>query len=115
MKKLIALLLFIPTICFAQAYSPVGSMGIPTVSSCGVAGASVDGTDQSGVITLGTVLVSSCILNFSHTLEDTPNCILTSNSVTSIAVLTARTTASVTIGLTVSLPGGKVYYFCPMK
>lgn len=113
-----ALLLILATwLSFAQAtlYSPVGSDGTPgTPTSCGTS-PSVSGTDMAGTITVGTGVVTACTLPFSSTLAVAPKCQVTSNSLTVTASITSISTSSLVIGLSATLPGGLITYFCPIK
>jgi hypothetical protein len=115
MRLLLTVLLLLPLLGNAAIYSPSGSDGTPTVNTCGTASFSVTGTDQAGVITLGTVAVTACTLAFSTTLPAAPACVVSSNSSTSFAFITSTSTSIMVLGLSVSLPGGKVNYFCPIR
>lgn len=111
---LIFLSLLVCCLPFANAatYSPVGSNGTPTTTSCGTGNGSVVGTDAAGVITLGTVAVTACTLSFSATLSYTPVCTAVTGSAASVAFITSVSTSALVLGLTVTLPGGTVYYNC---
>jgi hypothetical protein len=115
MRLLITALLLLPLLCSAAMYESSGSDGTPNVTTCGSGSPSVSGTDQSGVITLGTVAVTACTLNFSTTLSAAPACIVVTGSSLSVAFITSTSTSQMVLGLTVSLPSGKVYYFCPIR
>jgi hypothetical protein len=108
----VAILIF-AGLCNAATYSLVGSTGVPNVTACG-AGPSVSGTDQAGVITTGTGLVTACTLNFSAPMSATPFCIVTSNSTSVNVGITSVNTAAMVLGMSVTLPGGKIYYVCVM-
>lgn len=111
-KFLLALLIVCSTLAEAATYSPVGSNGTPTTASCGTGNGSVVGTDAAGVITLGTVAVTACTLNFSATLSAAPVCTAVTGSAASVAFITSVSTSALVLGLTVTLPGGTVYYHC---
>ena len=98
----------------AQHYSPVGSIGSPSLGACGVS-PSVTGTDAAGIITIGTGIVTSCVLNFSTTLSATPSCIVITDSLAVTASIAAVTMSALTMGLSASLPGGKLHYHCFIK
>lgn len=99
----------------AALYMPVGSDGTPgTPTSCGTS-PSVTGTDMAGTITLGSGVVTACTLPFSATLSAAPKCVVTSNSLTVSASITSISTSALVIGLSATLPGGLITYFCPIK
>jgi hypothetical protein len=98
----------------AQTYSTSGSSGTPTLASCGLAPV-VNGTDTLGSITLGTGLVTSCTLQFSAALSSAPICVITTNSLMVQAAITSLDNTQFTVGLSGSLPGGSLYYFCPLR
>lgn len=98
----------------SQTYSTSGSSGTPTLTSCGVAPV-VSGTDTLGAITLGSGLVTSCTLQFSAALVSAPICVITTNSLMVQAAITSLDNTQFTVGLSGSLPGGNLYYFCPLK
>jgi hypothetical protein len=108
---LAGVLVFVAMVAVGAMYSPSGSDASPSITSCG-SSPSVAGTDNMGVITAGTGLLTACTLNFSATLPYTPVCVVSTNAVTSIIGVTTISTSAMTIGLSVSLPGGKIYYHC---
>jgi hypothetical protein len=83
----------------------------PAISSCGTGTPTVVGNDLSGYITTGGGVVTSCILTFTNTKSD-PICLFTAASGASVAFLSAVSTTTVTIGLTVTLPNTKIAYLC---
>lgn len=86
------------------------SGGTPTMGTCG-SNPGVSGDDRSGVITVGSGVVTACTLNFSATLGYTPNCIAVPNSVLAVGV-TAISTSAVTFTVLSTIGGGKLYYVC---
>ena len=101
------LLLLLPTSALAQFKS-----GTPVLSSCGTSPA-ITGNNLFGVITLGTGTVTGSTATFSAAWPTTaPACTASSNSTTALLGLTT-TKAAMTIALSVSLPGGKITYYCP--
>ena len=86
--------------------------GQPTVSNCGTS-PSVNGTDQAGIINVGTGIgtITSCTLTFSIAFTTIPSCVATGNSAT-INVGLTTTTTNMIISTGSSLVGGKIYYHC---
>ncbi len=84
------------------------------LSGCGTS-PSVVGNDTNGVITLGSGLsVTSCTKAFANAFPagSTVSCSVSSNSLLSFASASAVSTTGFTVGLSVSLATGKVYYQC---
>lgn len=92
----------------AQMQKGIGSA--PSVSACGTS-PSVSGTDNWGVITVGTGVVTSCLLSFSQTYGAAPVCIMTPSAAT-VAVGLSISTSAATIALSATLAGGKIFYWC---
>lgn len=115
MKKIFCLFIcfLVSTLAISANYSPVGSNGIPTINSCG-SGAAVAGTDQVGIITVGSGLVTSCSLNWSATLSLTPKCLISAVTTNITLGPVSATTTGMTTGLVLSLTGEKFAYFCPL-
>jgi hypothetical protein len=114
MKKLLLVLLLLPLICDAAVYSLAGSDGTPTVSACGTS-ASVDGTDSGGIISTGTGVVLSCTLNFSATLSTVPYCVISTGASALTTGISSITASALTIGLSLTLTSGKIYYMCAIR
>lgn len=87
--------------------------GSPVVSSCG-AGGSVKGSDTKGTITVGTGLITSCVLTFNNTPVKwvEPSCNANSNNAGITVGIISLSNTSMTFGLSLSLGGGKIYYDC---
>lgn len=88
-----------------------GDAGTPT--ACGT-GATVTGTDQAGVITTGTGVVTSCTVPFSQTYGGAPVCVVSAGATALTAGIASITPSSFMVGLSLSLPSGKIYYHCTM-
>lgn len=109
-------LFFLALPVFAQQYHPVASFGTPTAGTCGTSPSIVAGsTDGAGSINIGTGVVTNCAVNFSATLSATPTCVITTNSTTTVPAITTLTTSVLTVGLSVSLPSGKISWICFLK
>ncbi len=90
------------------------SGGTPTVSACGSAPAgNVTGTDTAGTIAVGGGVVTSCQLNFSTTLSAAPPCVVSPWSTVIIGGPSSVTASALIVGLSASLGGGTITYFCP--
>lgn len=96
-------------------YSVVGSDAQPSLSTCGAGTPTVVGTDHAGVITTGTGLLTACTLNFSTTMSSTPVCIISTGSTTVLVAITSMTSSGFSMGMSLTLPGGKIYYLCSMS
>lgn len=83
----------------------------PTVTSCGTSPA-IAGNDEVGVVTIGTGVVTSCVVNFSQVWKTPPVCVFVSDSATAVISQAAITTALLGVRMSVSLPGAKIYYMC---
>lgn len=87
----------------------------PSLSACGTT-PTVSGNDANGTITLGAgISVTGCTMAFSHVYPtgSTVECQTSTNSTLSpSAPITAVSTTGFTVGLTISLAAGKVYYSC---
>jgi hypothetical protein len=96
----------------AQSHAIILATGTPTLGACG-ASASLDSNahDGWGQINVGTGVVLSCTLNFSKTFDHAPAC-LVGTSATTVVPSIATTTTGLTVGLSVSLSGGKLFYLC---
>lgn len=85
-----------------------------SLSGCGT-NPSVAGNDTNGVITLGTGLsVTACTMNFANAFPagSTVSCTASSNSLLSVASVSSVSTTALSLGLSISLASGKVYYHC---
>ena len=91
------------------AHTQTQGVGIPTMGTCGTS-PSVTGTDQGGKITVGSGVVTSCVLNFSQTYPNAPKCVATADA--TVALSAAPTTSVLTIGAVSTIGGGSVYYYC---
>jgi hypothetical protein len=89
----------------------LGNIGSTTVTACGsTPSGSVIGDNTKGVITVGGGVVTGCTLTFSHTLSVTPACIFTPSGL--VMVSGTFSTSAATIGLSATLGGGKIAYWC---
>lgn len=85
---------------------------IPTMGTCGTS-PSVIGSNLAGTITVGSGVVTSCILNFASPVYiNIPSCVLTINTSAVTGGITTLTTSSVTFSFAASLGGGTIYYIC---
>lgn len=82
----------------------------PLLSSCGTS--TVSGNDRNGTITLAGVALTSCTLTFSHAFAAAPDCTVSDNTTASAADVDT-TASTMTVGLSVGLNSGKVFYNCP--
>jgi hypothetical protein len=82
-----------------------------SVSSCGTS-PSVTGSDNGGIITVGTI-ATGCVLNFSSSWNSVPACTISnqSMSITSALGFTV-TTAAITITQSTGLSSDKLDYIC---
>lgn len=97
-------------------YSHLISRGpAPTsLTGCGTT-PSVSGNDSNGVITLGTGLsVTACTLAFKNAFPAASNvtCSISTNSALVQPAITAVSTTGFSVGLSLSLAAGKIYYQC---
>lgn len=88
----------------------ITSGGSTSVSSCGTS--AVSGNDKNGTVTLTGVALTACTINFAQTYAATPECIVTLNTLASVADVSAISTSAFTVGLSVGLNSGSIYYFC---
>lgn len=92
--------------------APTGYPAVNTGSvSCGTGCASVTGSGSRFTITGGTG-ISSIVVNFGTTWGTTPVCTVSDNSTTSASDVSALSTTSITVGLSVALTGATVYVLC---
>lgn len=84
----------------------------PSVSSCGVSPI-VQGTDNAGVITIGSgVSVTSCAISFAKSFINPPVCVVSDNSSVVSASISSVATSGVTFALSSTLGGGTLWYIC---
>lgn len=83
--------------------------GAPT--SCGTS-PSVDGTDFTGIVTVGGGVVTSCTLPFSYPFNRAPICIVSTNSTAVTADVSSINSSAVTFGFSATLGGGSLWYIC---
>jgi len=115
MLKLIIALLLIPILATADIIPTGRYGGTPTLGACGTSPALTNAFDSGGTITIGTGVVTSCVLNFANSgafWTNMPQCSVQSHSGTIFAFVSALTGSTLTIGLSASLPGGIVTYLC---
>lgn len=89
---------------------PVGG----SLSGCGTNPSQV-GNDSNGIITLGTgISVTSCTKTFANTFPSgsSVSCSISTNSTLIQPALTAVSTTGFSVGLSLNLASGKVYYQC---
>jgi hydrogenase/urease accessory protein HupE len=110
MKTFIALILALLISSTAFAHQHITGAAA-SVASCGVS-PSISGNDSVGVVTIGTGIVTACTVNFASTWSSTPVCSVVTDSVALSFGLTSMSASSFTVGLSGSLPGGKIYYKC---
>lgn len=85
----------------------------PTISSCGTTpNGRVTGSDIAGTITVGGGAVTACTLTFVNAWRNTPVCVVTDNSASISVGLTSVSTTAFTVGTSLSLGGGNIYYHC---
>jgi hypothetical protein len=84
--------------------------GTPSVSSCGTS-PSVVGNDATGLITVGSGVVTACTLTFSRTYTTAPVCVAVASLATVTLGATTSTTA-ITFGMSLTLGGGTIRYLC---
>lgn len=95
-------------------YGPmlVGGSTVTTISSCGGAGSSVNGTMNAGKITVPVAVVLSCVINFNFTWAKAPTCLVNDESSTAIALSAVPSTTQLTINASASLSGSTLDYLC---
>lgn len=84
------------------------------LSGCGTSPSTV-GNDNNGVITTGAGLsVTACIKTFAnpYPVGSTVACSISTNSTLIQPALTSVSTTGFSVGLSLSLAGGKIYYQC---
>lgn len=89
----------------------ISSGTTPSMGTCGVS-PSVNGTDNAGVITAGSGVVTSCTLNFAYAWANPPVCVESDNSVAITGDVSSISTTSVTFSFSASLGSGLIYYIC---
>lgn len=85
-----------------------------SLSGCGTS-PSVVGNDTNGVISLGTgISVTACTMSFANSFPSGSNvtCSVSSNSTLSFGSVTAVSNTGFSVGLSIGLGGGKLYYQC---
>ena len=91
-----------------------GHLGIggsdPTASTCGT-GASLNGTNSVGSVTVGTGGVTACTITFSSSFPTAPRCFFQSSVMTMIRVSSISGT-DVTIETSADVSSGTVDYWC---
>lgn len=82
----------------------------PTMGTCGTS-PSVVGTNANGTITVGSGVVTSCVMTFAAGgFPAAPSCRITPSLALALGVAATGTTMTATTGATVG--GGKLYYAC---
>jgi hypothetical protein len=113
--RLLMVVLLVASAAWADVIPTGRYGGTPALGACGTSPALTNAFDSGGTITIGTGVVTSCVLNFSSAgafWTNTPQCIVHSRSGTILAFVSSLTSATLTIGLSASLPGGTVSYLC---
>lgn len=114
------LALFAITLCSTRLHAQIARTdgtamtmsGTPTLGTCGSGPTlSSDSTDYAGTITVGTGVVTSCAVNFSATQATAPACVV-SPSLATVSAGVSTTTSALTVGLSLTLGGGKIFYHC---
>ena len=86
--------------------------GAPSVSSCGGSPSLESGaSDTAGIIDVGSGIVTSCTVTFSQAMAAAPSCVVAS-SLPSVTAGVSTSTAALTVALSITLGGGKIYYVC---
>lgn len=83
----------------------------PTLSLCGTSPTVTNGTDNGGVVTLGTGTVNACTLTFATAFTNTPACNVDSNSNVGQPWVSAVSTTAVTFTMPYT-GASKLYYSC---
>ncbi|MDE2099295.1 MAG: hypothetical protein KGL39_18725 [Patescibacteria group bacterium] len=112
-----AILWLIPALASALSLSytdgsAASPSGQPSLSSCG-SSPTLDSasTNEMGLVTVGTGLVTGCTITFSQARASTPICLVGSNSTTALIGYSVSTTV-ITINASLTIGAGKIYYFC---
>jgi hypothetical protein len=86
----------------------------PGVSACGATpNGAVAGTDQLGVISVGGGVVTSCVFTPQNPcLNNNLVCVITDNSTTVNASVTAQSKSANTFSTSATLGGGLIFYTC---
>lgn len=82
---------------------------VPVLSACGTS--TISGNDRNGTITLIGVALTSCTMTFAHAYAAAPDCTVSDNTTASVADVD-DTASTMTVGLSVGLNSGKVFYQC---
>jgi hypothetical protein len=82
----------------------------PTISGCGT-GAAVTGNDSVWALTTGASL-GTCTLTFANAWAVAPSCVVTSNNVTSLAIVGSVSTSSLTLSLTSIIASATIRGIC---
>lgn len=86
--------------------------GTPALSSCGTTPTLAAGsTDYAGTINVGSGVTTACTLSFSATMTNAPACIV-STSLTTVTAGVTTSTSAMTVGMSLTLGGGKISYVC---
>ncbi len=82
-----------------------------TTTACGT-NPSISGSDNSGVVTLGTGGITSCTVKFASAWNTAPVCIAGDSSSTDSSEINSVSTSQVVISFPLSIAGGSAYYIC---
>lgn len=86
---------------------------VPTLGTCGGSPSiTATSTDDRGRVTTGSAAGTTCIVNFSQTLANTPYCQATASSTSIAANVTAINTTSITFTFTGTFNSSTFYYAC---
>jgi hypothetical protein len=94
----------------ANAHLLIGSTTAPALTSCGGGSPTITGTDQAGVVTMGTT-ATGCIITFNKPYANTPICVVSwiANPLASQSYVTSTANISTT---QTSTSGNKLQYVC---
>ncbi len=86
------------------------SASTPTISGCGL-GATIAGNDSRWTLTTGTSL-GTCVVTFATPFAAAPVCVAVSNNITSLAIVSATTATTVSLGITSILSTAVIRGIC---
>lgn len=86
----------------------------PAQSVCGGTPGTIVGSDNAGLVTIGTDGggVTACTITFNATFTTTPACIITGDNSAVTYAITARSATAFTIGASADMQGDVVSYVC---
>jgi hypothetical protein len=97
----------------ANVWSSAPILRPPVLSLCGTSpSVFAGGTNERGIITIGSGVVTACRVTFTTTLPQQPICTVSSNSVTIPVSVSAVSTTLVDFSFGASFPGGLLLYQC---